>query len=53
VDPTTLQPVASVDKGGAFLLGAIRLGKTRLIDNLYFRARLGAGPKKPKKRAHR
>ena len=50
VDPTTLQPVASVDRGGAFLLGAIRLGKTRLIDNLYFRARLGAAPKKPKKK---
>ena len=39
VDPATLEPVTRVDRGGAFLLGAIRLGKTRLIDNLYFRAR--------------
>jgi len=42
VDPSTLLPVTRVDRGGAFLLGAIRIGKTRLIDNLYFRARSGA-----------
>ena len=41
VAPATLLPVARVDRGGAFLLGAIRIGKTRLIDNLYFRARPG------------
>jgi pantothenate synthetase len=39
VDPATLLPVTRVDRGGAFLLGAIRIGKTRIIDNLYFRAR--------------
>ncbi len=39
VDPATLLPVTQVGSGGAFLIGAIRIGKTRLIDNLYFRAR--------------
>ena len=39
VDPITLLPIPRVERSGAFLLGAVRLGKTRLIDNLYFRAR--------------
>ncbi len=39
VDPATLVPVTRVDRSGAFLIGAIRIGRTRLIDNLYFRAR--------------
>ncbi len=42
VDPATLLPVTRVDRGGAFLIGAIRIGNTRLIDNLYFRSRQGA-----------
>jgi len=41
VDPATLLPVTRVDRGGAFLIGAIRIGNTRLIDNLYFRSRPG------------
>jgi pantoate--beta-alanine ligase len=41
VDPISLEPIRRVERSGAFLLGAIRLGKTRLIDNLYFRARKG------------
>jgi len=41
VDPATLLPVTRVDRGGAFLIGAIRIGNTRLIDNLYFRSRQG------------
>ena len=41
VDPATLLPVTRVDRGGAFLIGAIRIGSTRLIDNLYFRSRQG------------
>ena len=36
-DPTTLEPLRIV-KGRAVLLGAIRLGKIRLIDNLLVRA---------------
>ncbi len=39
VDPTTLLPVTRIDRSGAFLIGAVRFGRTRLIDNLYFRAR--------------
>jgi pantoate--beta-alanine ligase len=39
VDPATLLPVTRVDRAGAFLIGAVRIGKTRVIDNLYFRAR--------------
>ena len=38
VDPTTLEPVGRVEDLG-LMLAAIRLGKTRLIDNLYFRPR--------------
>jgi len=34
-DPMTLQPLASLQKGQAAVLsGAIKVGKTRLIDNL-------------------
>jgi len=44
VDPITLEPIRRVERSGAFLLGAIRLGKTRLIDNLYFRARRKGRP---------
>ena len=39
VDPTTLQPLTRLDRGGGFLIGAILVGKTRLIDNLYIRPR--------------
>ena len=39
VDPTTLLPLRQLDRAGGFLIGAIRIGKTRLIDNLYLRAR--------------
>ena len=39
VDPITLEPIRRVERSGAFLRGAHRLGKTRLIDNLYVRAR--------------
>ncbi len=52
VDPATLLPVTRVGHGGAFLIGAIRIGKTRIIDNLYFRATpaRSARPARPKSR---
>ena len=37
VDPATLAPLPRLDRGGGFLIGAIHIGKTRLIDNLYVR----------------
>jgi len=46
VDPATLLPLTQVGSAGAFLIGAIRLGKTRLIDNLYFRTRSRGGRRK-------
>ena len=39
VDPTTLLPLRRLDRAGGFLIGAIHIGKTRLIDNLYVRPR--------------
>jgi pantoate--beta-alanine ligase len=45
VDPDTLLPVSRVDRAGAFLIGAMHLGRTRLIDNLYFRPLLRRGKK--------
>jgi pantothenate synthetase len=41
VDPTTLLPLRRLDRAGGFLIGAIHIGKTRLIDNLYVRPRQG------------
>jgi pantoate--beta-alanine ligase len=38
VDPLTLEAVTQVGHAGGYLIGAIRVGKTRLIDNLYVRA---------------
>jgi pantothenate synthetase len=40
VDATTLAPLSRLDHGGGFLIGAVRIGSTRLIDNLYVRAML-------------
>lgn len=37
VDPTTLEPISRLDRVGGFLIAAIRIGKTRLIDNLFLR----------------
>ncbi|TMQ60670.1 MAG: pantoate--beta-alanine ligase [Candidatus Eisenbacteria bacterium] len=37
VDPVTLEPIPKLERGGGFLIGAIRIGKTRLIDNLFVR----------------
>jgi len=34
VDSTTLEPIERLDRAGGFILGAIRIGRTRLIDNL-------------------
>jgi pantoate--beta-alanine ligase len=43
VDSTTLLPLTRLDRAGGFLIGAVRIGKTRLIDNLYIRPRAGKG----------
>ena len=43
VDPSTLLPLTRLDRGGGFLIGGIRIGKTRLIDNLYIRPRARTG----------
>jgi len=37
VDPMTLEPISRLDRAGGFLIAAIRIGKTRLIDNLFLR----------------
>jgi len=37
VDSTTLLPLKGLDRSGGFLIGAIRIGRTRLIDNLYLK----------------
>ena len=37
VDPTTLESIGRLDRAGGFLIGAVRIGKTRLIDNLFVR----------------
>ena len=43
VDSTTLLPLSRLDRSGGFLIGAIRIGRTRLIDNLFLRPRAGVG----------
>jgi len=37
VDPTTVEPISRLDRAGGFLIAAIRIGKTRLIDNLFLK----------------
>ncbi len=39
VDATTLLPLTKLDPSGGVLIGAIRIGRTRLIDNLYVKPR--------------
>lgn len=43
VDSDTLLPLPRLDRSGGFLIGAIRIGRTRLIDNLFLRPRAGGG----------
>jgi len=43
VDSATLLPIARLDKSGGFLVAAIRIGRTRLIDNLFVKPRTRAG----------
>jgi pantoate--beta-alanine ligase len=43
VDSATLLPIARLDKSGGFLIAAIRIGRTRLIDNLFVKPRARGG----------
>jgi len=46
VDSATLLPLARLDKSGGFLIAAIRIGPTRLIDNLFVKPRARGGKRK-------
>jgi len=43
VDSTTLLPLARLDRSGGSLIAAIRIGRTRLIDNLFVKPRVRGG----------